>query len=242
MFNDTYLINSIVTNEKLPENQVAIPIKAATLWRLSGRSQIKLQYHFFSKEIELVAEPHLTEFEMEMHPAIKEQLHVPLSNIQCQYSQTEHILRLGPSLGVVLGDINEENKEAPFGSLTAYLTDMAITAERLHCPLMIFSFKAVEGSFVKGYMYQNKSWQPTKSPLPQVIYNRIGRRDMERSISCQAFFDKLSELNIPYFNDRFLHKWETFSMFLQEPTLIPYLPETRSLQSSKDLKTSTAKI
>lgn len=236
MFNDTYLINSFIINEKLPENHVAIPIKAASLWRLPGRAQVKLQYHFFSKHLELIAEPHLSDYEVEMHPALKKQLHLPSGKLQCKYSQTENSLTLGPSIGVVIGDVNEKNTEAPFGPLTSYLTEMAITAETLHCPLSVFSFKDVEGSFVNGYIYENDSWKSTEIPLPQVIYNRIGRRDTERSIHCQAFFDKLTELSIPYFNDQFLHKWETFSMFLKEPTLLPFLPETRPLQSAKDLQ------
>nr|WP_246593678.1 YheC/YheD family protein [Evansella tamaricis] len=42
-------------------------------------------------------------------------------------------------------------------------------------------------------------------------------------------------MNIPYFNDQFLHKWDTYSHFSKEPTLTPYLPKTRQLKTRQDL-------
>ncbi|MDQ0254199.1 glutathione synthase/RimK-type ligase-like ATP-grasp enzyme [Evansella vedderi] len=235
MINFTFYISHIRLNEKLKTNQLIIPNKIASIWKLPARKYGKLNYHFLSKEVEIVVEPHLSEFEIEMNPHLLSQLYLPEEGkIQCQYSSKENSFYFGPSVGIVLGDVLEKG-ESPFGPLTAYITDMAKAAIELYCPLIVFSYKEVEGSFVHAFIFEENSWKKGYFPLPHVIYNRIGRRDQERSDKCQLFFEKLTEMGIPYFNDRFLHKWHTFSFFLQEPTLTPYLPETRQLQSKKDL-------
>jgi hypothetical protein len=236
MFSFTYNIDSIKLNDKLPFNQIVFPEETARLWKINSSIPGKATYHFLSKEIEVSTSAELSPGTVQLHSRLASELSLsPGEKIRCLYRKKENVFQFGPSLGVVLGDCSEVN-EMPFGDLTHYLTEMAKTCERLYCPFTVFSYKETSGSYTEGFKYIEGKWEKSLTPLPQVIYNRIGRRDQEKSVQCKHFFQRLTELNIPYFNERFLHKWEVYNYLLNEPVLSPYLPETKHLKSLADLE------
>ncbi|SDY45290.1 Glutathione synthase/RimK-type ligase, ATP-grasp superfamily [Evansella caseinilytica] len=235
MLSSIFYISTITLNEALLSNQLVIPDKMASLWKIDNKLQSTLTFHMKSKEMEIIVSDRLASSAIEMHPRFFQEMGLlKQANIQCIYDPGANTFHLGPYIGTVLGDIPGE-MEAPFGPLTPYMEEMAKTAHAMHCMFIVFSYKKLHGTFVEGYQYQHHRWVKLLYPLPQVVYNRIGRRDQECSRQARQFFQRLTKAGIPYFNDRFLHKWETHLLFSRDPSLQPYLPDTRVLGSKNDL-------
>ncbi|ADU29712.1 YheC/YheD family protein [Evansella cellulosilytica] len=235
MLSIPFYISNIEEKQDLHPNNCVIPAKIASIWKIDDTVEhhATLTNHFISKNIEIVVDPYLDDHMIQLPPQVIHHLRLNKNcNIQCLYDRNTNTFHLGPSIGVVVGDVYDE--EHPFGPLTPYLTEMGKTATQLYYFFIVFSYKDVQGSFINGFCYQDGKWNKCITPLPHVIYNRIGRRDQEWSQSGKTFFKRLNEMNIPHFNDRFIHKWDTFSYLFEEPILRPYLPETKHL-TSKDV-------
>jgi glutathione synthase/RimK-type ligase-like ATP-grasp enzyme len=101
----------------------------------------------------------------------------------------------------------------------------------------VFSYKDLTAQNVSGYYFENGKWIFSKLPQPDVIYNRIHSRKIERISSFKDFRKVLEKLNIPFFNDRFLSKWEVYEKLMLKENIHPYMPETRiyTLENLKEL-------
>ncbi|MDG5786386.1 YheC/YheD family protein [Evansella sp. AB-P1] len=235
MLSFTFYINNMEISHYIKTNQVIIPKKVASLWNIQSPMTATMCNHILSMSVEVVVDPLLDDSTMKLQSTVFSKLAIPKQErIQCIYDSANMKFHLGPTVGVVLGDIRTDIEE-PFGIITPYIKEMAKQASKLFIPFFVFSYKNVNGSFVDGFVLRDNKWCEENFLLPQVIYNRIGRRDQEFSTRGQNFFNLLKEFHIPYFNDQFIHKWKTFTFFYNEPILQPYIPETRHLRSKKDL-------
>ncbi|MFA9557241.1 YheC/YheD family protein [Evansella sp. AB-rgal1] len=235
MLSFTFYISTIEVDEYIEPNQIVIPKRVADLWRIQSSTSVTLAYHVLSVNTEVIVDPFIETSTLKVASNIQEKLSIPVEEkIQCIYDYNNNSFQLGPSFGVVVGDVRS-HESAPFGPITPYFTEMAIKATEYYIPFVVFSYKKVKDSYVTGYVYRDNKWIIQEVPLPHVIYNRIGRRDQEWSKSGKSFFHYLKERNIPYFNDRFIHKWESIQYFYEEPTLHPFIPETRHLHSVEDV-------
>ncbi|MCL6453407.1 MAG: YheC/YheD family protein [Alicyclobacillus sp.] len=68
-------------------------------------------------------------------------------------------------------------------------------------------------------------WIPIPCPRPEVVYNRIPNRALERTRSAVAAKATLARLEIPLFNPDYFNKWEIYEI-VQRAGLSRYLPET----------------
>ncbi|MBU9720740.1 MULTISPECIES: YheC/YheD family protein [Bacillaceae] len=229
-------ISHLEVNEQLHPNQIVLPRKISSIWNIEHKMLGKIGYQFLTKDVEVFIDDTLPDTTIQLAPPIAEHLSLlSVKRLQCFYDYQEKMFHLGPSIGVVIGDIQQTDSLPQFGTITPYIEEMGKSATDLYCPFFVFSYKDVKGTFVEGYTFHDNTWKKGNFPLPHVVYNRIGRRDQERSPQGQDFFQRLKDMNIPYFNDRFLHKWDTHALFMKEPTIEPYLPETKHLQGKNDL-------
>lgn len=91
----------------------------------------------------------------------------------------------------------------------------------------------------RGFVYQRstKSWVQRLMPFPNIIYNRIPNREIERASHVKS---KLAacrkDPRITIFNPYFFNKWELFKWLKSSPTAKGYLPHTRRLSGPTTLE------
>ncbi|GIP17022.1 hypothetical protein J40TS1_26640 [Paenibacillus montaniterrae] len=86
----------------------------------------------------------------------------------------------------------------------------------------------------QGYVYNrsSKSWQRRLMPFPDVIYNRIPNREIERTEKVRKKLKACQrDSRITIFNPYFFNKWELFKWLKASPLAKAYLPSTRRLTS-----------
>lgn len=96
--------------------------------------------------------------------------------------------------------------------------------------------RKVSGLFLDHNPDGTLTWKKHDFPLPDVVYDRILHRTIERkeiTKLVKSFF--MNESLTTYFNPKFLNKWETHSILSSSPELQQYLPETADFNDSGKL-------
>ncbi|WP_017754258.1 YheC/YheD family endospore coat-associated protein [Calidifontibacillus oryziterrae] len=158
-----------------------------------------------------------------------EKLFLPESpiNIYLKVNSEDAIWEFGPYIGIVTDQIKNNH----FGTIDKFIYELQRYAREKSSFLYVFHYQNYHNDYVDGYWYNGASsgWYPHKLPVPHVIHNRIHSRITERSSATSLFFKQLEKVNIPYFNERFLNKWEVFELLCEYDYLLPYLPHTKLL-------------
>lgn len=139
------------------------------------------------------------------------------------YIKEIHALYFGPVIGLVTDFKNNGNEEPHFRSIHSFCEELHHGITENGGFLYVFSYPEFS---VQGYYFDAGIWKPAELPLPDVIYNRIHSRRLEFGKQYHFFRNRLTGLNIPIFNDRFLSKWEVHEHLIHENHLLPYIPET----------------
>ncbi|WP_458414435.1 YheC/YheD family protein [Schinkia sp. CFF1] len=169
-------------------------------------------------------------------PSILDNLYLPREpiNIHVNIDSIENLWELGPFFGIVTDHIHNNQ----FGTIHTFLEELQQYGFEQHIFVYVFHFENLQTDYVEGFLYSstNKNWIKAKLPCPHVVHNRIHSRIKERSEKAQLFFQKLANANIPYFNERFLNKWNVYEVLSGYEHLLPYLPETRLLNGKKTIE------
>lgn len=75
-------------------------------------------------------------------------------------------------------------------------------------------------------------WKDYRFNLPDIVYNRIPNRLMEKLESVEKAKRNLDYFHIPYFNPCYLDKWSSYRWLSADSRLADHLPETRVLDGS----------
>ncbi|MGO4887508.1 YheC/YheD family protein [Anaerobacillus sp. MEB173] len=179
-----------------------------------------------------------TSYEVHCSKTLVEQLSLPVHPLPIKmfYHHENNVFEIGPIIATLTTIKQDRDPNSLFGPLTQFCEEMARYAHDQHSLFYVFCLKQWNKEEVTGYVWMNNQWIETIVPSPTVIYNRIGSRKLERSRTYQQFFEKCKELNIHYFNDHFLNKWEVFEALLPYEELLPYIPETTLLTNSDSLE------
>ncbi|WP_342430164.1 YheC/YheD family protein [Neobacillus sp. FSL H8-0543] len=154
------------------------------------------------------------------------EFYLPVKQIKfhARYSNDIHTLHLGPVIAL-LTDIKTSGKEVPhFRSIHSFCEELHHGISENGGFFYVFTYRNFTA---QGYFFDNGKWHSFVPPLPDVIYNRIHSRRLEYADDFAIFRKKLIELNIPYFNDRYLSKWEVHDRLINENHLQPHIPETK---------------
>ncbi|MCL6572709.1 MAG: YheC/YheD family protein [Bacillus sp. (in: Bacteria)] len=133
-------------------------------------------------------------------------------------------LRLGPVVGLLTDFPSNMQDVTHFRKINRFCVELHQLITENGGFFYVFSY---DQFLNRGYYLENEKWIAAELPLPDVIYNRIHSRLLERNIQYKQFRSKLELLSIPFFNDRFLSKWEISKLVNQENHLLPFLPETK---------------
>ncbi|MFJ7728019.1 YheC/YheD family protein [Neobacillus sp. NPDC097160] len=134
-----------------------------------------------------------------------------------------YTLKLGPVIGLLTDFPSNKTEDPHFRSVHLFCEELHHGITENGGFFYVFSYDKFPS---QGYYFENEKWIPAQLPMPDVIYNRIHSRKLEYSKLFQQFRQKLDKYSIPFFNDRFLSKWEVYEQLKDEIQLDPYIPET----------------
>lgn len=96
----------------------------------------------------------------------------------------------------------------------------------------VFTIEGVKNNVISGYTFSadKNHWEKKWYPYPDLVYNRIPSRKMEKREEVKTFLSRLSEKKIPYFNPCFIDKYELYQVLGSHPFLKAYVPKTILVQ------------
>lgn len=156
-------------------------------------------------------------------------IHLPFQRLKLQvkHNSETNSLYLGPVIGLLTDLPANQHDEPYFRSIHSFCEELGQRIGETGGLFYVFSYKDFASNLVNGYSLVDGKWKYEKLPLPTVVYNRIHYRRIEQLQLFQSFRKKLDRLNIPFFNDRFLSKWEVHQYLYSDAEMQPYLPETK---------------
>lgn len=195
-------------------------------------SQLTLVCGRSIKQASLGFDPGLKKGEIVLSHEMLSELHLPKQTLALHIFVDHNFhLTFGPVFGL-LTECNPRHPENPLGHLHAFCQEMTRYAQKQHALFYVFSLKDWRTDFVSGYFWNLHHWERRKMPHPHVIYNRIHSRKLEESRPTQRFFQYLKDQRIPFFNERFLNKWEVTRILKSHRELSPYVPEAGCFQDA----------
>ncbi|MEK3794813.1 YheC/YheD family protein [Paenibacillus sp. FSL R7-0204] len=90
---------------------------------------------------------------------------------------------------------------------------------------------AADGSYVRGYQWQNGQWEPAQAPAPDILYNRCFYRTPEEKRAASAALSVLTRC-LPW-SRGLPDKWGVYEILRRNPATAALLPETE-LYSSRE--------
>lgn len=144
-------------------------------------------------------------------------------------------LKLGPILGILIQSIQQNQPKTPFGKFTIYAEELSAKALSNGIFPYFFTFNDInsEDDTVQAWFIKNNKWEKKSYPLPNVVYNRIASRSVEKKVLPLINLLKDKHKFI-FFNDRFIDKWETYQILKPTP-LKELLPKTIKYLGSRSL-------
>lgn len=149
-------------------------------------------------------------------------------SVCASYDPHSHCLRIGPLLGILINTQPTLNQPI-FGAMTRFLEECSLTGQERGVCVAVFTPEQLlsEKGITKGWLFQNKQWKSRELPFPDVLYNRITSRRIERKPRLQNIFKFLTTHHGVYvFNKTFLDKRQVHETLMRDPRMHPMLPET----------------
>ena len=150
-------------------------------------------------------------------------------------------LQIGPLIGIMISR-TKQRRLPPFTSQNILLRSFLNYSGYAKCLAYVFSPSEVDTAnhrvtafYLKTNHDGTKEWHRRVFPLPDVVYDRILFRTIERKKSTKRVTSYLLDNNIAYFNPKFLNKWETSIILMEEPCLVEHLPDTKKYDGLDNL-------
>lgn len=143
-------------------------------------------------------------------------------------------LRLGPVVAVFAWRTASHGSSRFLGPVTDLTRTFIRLARRSGAVAYAFSAKDIdwESGTVSGFVPNGRGWRRASFPLPDVVYDRLQSRRLERSHRFRTCKEKLQSLTgLHYFNPSFLDKWDVHQALQNDSRARRYLPKTEKMGS-----------
>jgi len=134
-------------------------------------------------------------------------------------------LTLGPILVLLLQNGARSGPQT-FGEMSAYCRELALAARKEGVWLVIASpagVRLTQKTLVGWSLHRH--WVRLQAPLPDVLYNRLQTREVERRPLVQKIFKNLkNNFNTAVFNEQFLDKIGVFTELAKDANSRKHLP------------------
>ncbi len=168
------------------------------------------------------------------------QLHV-IPNQSITFWKEDHLLQLGPVLGVFLNTKYIAEIEAIRS--VSFLHNHMVAANATHCMTYFFSINHIDwiNKKIKGYWLDldKNEWKQQPFPFPDVLYDRGATFDPEQKLLVKHIREQFrSDPTITFINSKdYLGKWQLAKRLAKHSTIQPYLPETIEYKEFNDVLT-----
>ncbi|WP_380702042.1 YheC/YheD family endospore coat-associated protein [Salinithrix halophila] len=156
--------------------------------------------------------------------------------LNARYDPSARCLMLGPFLGILMNRDVEGRDTQLFGVMTRFMEECAQAAASRGVYLTVFPPEGIDLSSktIRGWTWGANRWQSSQSPLPDVVYNRLTSRRLERGTVLQQ---KLNELktthHVDLFNETFLDKQQMYDTLSKNEQIAKMLPDTQPWHISR---------
>ncbi|MBI0390572.1 MULTISPECIES: YheC/YheD family protein [unclassified Thermoactinomyces] len=139
------------------------------------------------------------------------------------------------------------NNKKPFGGNHQNFADLIRTGREMGVTVFVLTPQGIGNhSTVNGYLLDPHSvkprWKAARLPFPNVVYNRIPNRMIEKTPEVRQTIRQLQQMPGVYlFNPGFFDKWTLYQQLAASPDLHRLLPETVRLHHMEQLESMAAK-
>ncbi|WP_054948589.1 YheC/YheD family endospore coat-associated protein [Numidum massiliense] len=154
-------------------------------------------------------------------------------------------LRLGPVIGILTTGFTGSPLK-PFGARTSLFKQFLVAGLAdgpiffVFTPAMVdWQNETVTGWFIHYHpAHKQYVWRAERTPLPDVVYDRVPNRKQEMEPSVVACKERLlnHRHNIRWFNQGFFNKWHIHEQLYNHPVASQYIPETIHSPRVKELQ------
>jgi hypothetical protein len=141
---------------------------------------------------------------------------------------SEDTIYLGPLIGIFTAGFTK-SMIRPIGKRSFFFAKLLSNEKKIGGFAFVFGAHHIhwKTGTITGYFYTKNGWEQHEVPFPNVIYNRLPNRRIEREATFQQIKQTLkTEYFIPWFNEDFFNKWEIYCLLRQHPLASSYLPKT----------------
>lgn len=144
-------------------------------------------------------------------------------------------LRLGPLIGILV--MYRVTGRGPKGSQMSTYREIMYRARQVGGMAFVLRASTLKrsGRRVVGWTRVNGRWRRCRLPYPDVVYNRISSRPVERQVRRAGGFTLLRRRGVPVFNPHYLDKWGVHRTLINDESVRPHLPETKRYRSPADV-------
>lgn len=151
-------------------------------------------------------------------------------------NENDERLKIGPLIGI-LTIAPGRTAERPFGGKTGAIRQYLRAGSG---KAFYFAFAPQDINWnletVNAHFLSANGWSRTSVPFPDVIYNRITNRKVEKSVLMQALKERFLRKKIPIFNWGFYDKWQIYHLLQSEPEISKHVPESILNPSPEQIK------
>lgn len=155
-----------------------------------------------------------------------EKLHIPDIPLKLHLFEKDGVLLIGPIVGIFTAGFTSF-PHSILGDRTYFFSKILSIHDKVGVLPIVFGIQHLdlENGLVNGYFYQNNEWKQIKVPIPNVIYDRLPNRKIERLTKIQDFKSKMaSDYLIPWYNPGFFNKLDVYSKLRRSLTTKSYIP------------------
>ena len=223
----SYLPITVIPSETFQtrENCIQISRALASYFHILARPTIFLKIGRVCIEV-YIEITDLPKNEVHLSSSLLSQFKVPnkATKYLANFIEESNTLIVGPIVALMT-DSTETNHEPNFRSVHTFCEELHYHTQQTGGLFYVFKSDDFSIDEISGYYY-NDGWKKHTFPLPDVVYNRIHSRLKERSDYFNKIKNEMTRLNIPFFNDHFLSKWDVHELLTKEDHLLTHLPET----------------
>ncbi|WAA12996.1 YheC/YheD family protein [Fervidibacillus halotolerans] len=170
--------------------------------------------------------------------ALKDFLHIPNIPLRLHLFCHHQTFFLGPIVGIFTAGFTRGSK-LPLGNRSYQFAKFFSVGHRVGVLPILFGLQHIDWDkgLVRGYYFYQNRWMEMSVPLPNIIYDRLPNREVEKLKKIKEAKGKLTqEYVIPSFNPGFFNKIEIYKKLTQNTKTKTYIPKTIPFQKEKDVK------
>lgn len=137
---------------------------------------------------------------------------------------------------VILGILTVRRRNgrgAPFLGRVHLFRKLSHTGRRKDIIVCVLPVDSVLQESLSGWVRTKNRWVYRKLPWPDVVYNKVSDRRLERSLSVKRAKETIRQKGIPLFNPDFIYKGDLFLKLKGNPSVKEHLPRTATLGRGK---------